>query len=203
MMKLTDDYRVLADNFMFDGQKILVDLSFDVVLKVTELMKDDSIGVDNQVSYALGLLLPFYSYDALKLEDRVALLEFVFSKFLGEFYNGDAENGDANNIFERMMDYDVDAEAIFASFFECYRVDLFEMQGKLHWRKFQAMLQFLPSESAFKEIVHYRTMEIPQKNEASDEYIRHVKKMKRLYRLDAEENQAKNDDKLSALASRF
>ncbi|MCD3500779.1 bacteriophage Gp15 family protein, partial [Streptococcus equi subsp. equi] len=63
-------------------------------------------------------------------------------------------------------------ELIFASFFQSYHLDLFEQQGKLHWRKFMSLLMNLHKDTPFKEVVSYRVMKVPNKDEASEEYIK-------------------------------
>ncbi|MCD3547344.1 Gp15 family bacteriophage protein, partial [Streptococcus equi] len=45
-----------------------------------------------------------------------------------------------------------DAELIFASFFQSYHLDLFEQQGKLHWRKFMYMLMNLHKELLLRKL---------------------------------------------------
>src|SRR5690625_1778678 len=54
-----------------------------------------------------------------------------------------------------------DAEYIYASFMHTYKIDLFEMQGKLHWKKFKALLNGLSEDTIFSRIVGIRTAELP------------------------------------------
>ena len=61
-----------------------------------------------------------------------------------------------------VMDYLQDAEAIVASFWQAYGLDL-EQTTSLHWWTFLALLKNLPSETAFSRIVSLRIKRLPAK----------------------------------------
>ena len=56
---------------------------------------------------------------------------------------------------DKVIDYDIDADLIYASFMQAYGIDLTE--NDLHWRKFQALLSGLPSETVMSKIIEIRT----------------------------------------------
>ncbi|HFR3660805.1 TPA: Gp15 family bacteriophage protein [Streptococcus suis] len=200
-MKLTETYEVLADTFDFCGHIVAVDLAFDVVLRVMELLADEEVDDYAKIVWTLDMLLPYFDCTELSFDEEFELFEYILKTFIYEQEEDDGLGGVPQT---KTMDFEKDAELIFASFFQSYHLDLFEQQGKLHWRKFMSLLMNLHKDTPFKEVVSYRVMKVPNKDEASEEYIKHVKKMKRLYSLEDEsEYQAKNDDKLSALAARF
>src|SRR5690625_1400472 len=62
---------------------------------------------------------------------------------------------------EKIFDFVQDAEFIYASFMHTYQIDLFEQQGKLHWKKFKALLNGLSEDSIFSRVVGIRTAELP------------------------------------------
>lgn len=200
-MKLTETYEVLADTFDFCGHIVAVDLAFDVVLRVMELLADEEVDDYAKIVWTLDMLLPYFDRTELSFDEEFELFEYILKTFI---YEQEEDDGLGRVPQTKTMDFEKDAELIFASFFQSYHLDLFEQQGKLHWRKFMSLLMNLHKDTPFKEVVSYRVMKVPNKDEASEEYIKHVKKMKRLYSLEDEsEYQAKNDDKLSALAARF
>ncbi|CAM3213588.1 Gp15 family bacteriophage protein [Streptococcus pluranimalium] len=200
-MKLTETYEVLADTFEFGNHIVAVDLAFDVVLRVMELLADEEVDDYTKIVWTLDMLLPYFDCTELSFDEEFELFEYILKTFIYEQEDDDGLGGGTQT---KTMDFEKDAELIFASFFQSYHLDLFEQQGKLHWRKFMSLLMNLHKDTPFKEVVSYRVMKVPNKDEASEEYIKHVKKMKRLYSLEDEaEYQAKNDDKLSALAARF
>lgn len=59
---------------------------------------------------------------------------------------------------KRAYSFEVDAEAIYSDFSRYYNIDL--SKDNLHWWKFKALLSGLPTESAFKERIYYRTCEL-------------------------------------------
>lgn len=204
-MKLTDSYDVMSDTFEYRGIEVAVDLSYDVVLKVLELLSSD---LDDlfKVTQTLDLLVPFLDTGEMGFEERFELFEYLLENFLSDESSASEHTDDYGDDSpqEKVMDFDKDAELIYASFFHAYKIDLFNSCGKLHWRRFQALLTNLPEDTVLKQVIGYRVMEVPKKGEASDDYIKHVKRMKRLYSLDSQEDiQLTNDDKLSALAAKF
>ena len=54
----------------------------------------------------------------------------------------------------RLIDYDIDANYIFAAFLQAYGIDLIETD--LHWHKFQALIDALPEQTMMTKIMQYR-----------------------------------------------
>ncbi|MFE3747190.1 Gp15 family bacteriophage protein, partial [Bacillus subtilis] len=71
------------------------------------------------------------------------------------------------------------AEYIYASFLFDYNLDLFEQQGKLHWRKFQALLKGLSEDAKFSKVIEIRTMKLPKEGEER----KRIQELKRIYAL--------------------
>lgn len=179
--KLTDTF---DDHFEYEGKAFHVDMAFDNILRLFELFDDKSILEWEKVLWGLEVLI--VEYDELRekpFEEQFELFKFVLREFLDIDLDQPPEQSEQQ---KEVMDYAKDAELIYASFFAAYKIDLFEMHGKLHWKKFQALLTHLPDDSKFKEVVGYRTMRIPSANKVTKEYRDHVIKMKRLYALEDE-----------------
>lgn len=66
---------------------------------------------------------------------------------------------------ERAYSFSFDAEVIYSDFSRYYNIDL--TNTKMHWWKFRALLAGLPTDSAFKERIYYRTcdLKVLSKNE--------------------------------------
>lgn len=193
------------DVIEFEGQSYAVDMAFDTVLHVIDILSDPEEDEMFKVNLTICLMLDWdmEDLDSYSFEALWQLFESLMHRI--NLNGDDDESGEADSQ-QRVMDYTQDAEAIYASFFYAYKLDLFEQQGKLHYRKFIALLQHLHKDTAFKEIVGYRTMKVPSKKEASDDYIKHIKKMKRLYRLeeaDSATEQEDRDARLSAIGNRY
>ncbi len=87
-------------------------------------------------------------------------------KLCAEFLNGPPEEEEATKKQrippKPVMDYLQDSEAIVASFWQAYGLDL-EQTTSLHWWTFLALLKNLPSETMFQKIVSLRTRKLPAK----------------------------------------
>jgi uncharacterized protein YifE (UPF0438 family) len=187
------------DRFEYEGKVFHVDMSFDNILRLFEMFDDKSIPEWEKILWALEILI--IEYDELRekpFEVQFELFKYVMKEFLEIDLDMPTEKQ------KKIMDYKKDAELIYASFFAVYKIDLFEMHGKLHWKKFQALLTHLPDDSKFKEVIGYRTMKIPSADKVNKEYRDHVLKMKRLYALEDEQQKQQNiDDVFDSLARIF
>ncbi|MBM7585851.1 hypothetical protein JOC86_002393 [Bacillus pakistanensis] len=190
------------DCFEYEDNIIHVDMAFDNILRLFEMFDDESLLEFEKIFIALEMLL--YEYDLVKkksYEEQLELFKFVMKEFLEIDLDSDKKEEGAPP--KKFMDYKQDADLIFASFFAVYKLDLFELQGKLHWKKFEALMTHLDDNSPFKQVIGYRTMTVPSEKEASKEYIAHVRKMKRVHALKLDEEQQNNDDALSSAFSAY
>ena len=92
---------------------------------------------------------------------------------------------------EKAFDFVQDSALIYAAFMQAYHIDLIEEQGKLHWWKFQSLLNGLPSNTRFSEIVSIRTKPIPAPTKYNQQEREELMRLKSLYavKLSAEERQ--------------
>lgn len=187
---------VFDDRFKYQGRVVNVNMAFDNILRLFEMFDDESLFEHEKFYIGLEMLTDLDEKDIYHMEfDKIsALFKYVMKEFLGidlEPKEGQAE-GETPTKF---MDWKKDAELIYASFFAVYRMDLFEMHGKLHWDKFQALVAHLDDNSPLKQVIGYRTMKLPSEKEAGKDYVQHVRKMKEVYSLE-EQTPEKVDQKL-------
>lgn len=92
---------------------------------------------------------------------------------------------------EKAFDFVQDSALIYAAFMQAYHIDLIEEQGKLHWWKFQSLLNGLPSNTRFSEIVAIRMKPIPAPTKYNQQEREELMRLKSLYavKLSAEERQ--------------
>lgn len=101
---------------------------------------------------------------------------------------------------EKILDYEIDSDFIYAAFFEQYKIDLLETKnGKLipmHWYKFQALLSGL-HDTKLDQIISYRCY-TPNDN---DDYKKSMMKLKKMWQLPTEisEQTQKDLDAFNAL----
>ena len=84
---------------------------------------------------------------------------------------------------EKSFDYVQDSELIYAAFYQAYGIDLIEEQGKMHWWKFSSLLNGLPSDTRFSEIVSIRTRPIPAPTKYNEQERQNLIKLKQEYAL--------------------
>ena len=136
------------------------------------------------------------NYDAvadLGIEEKLLIVNTIFDRFVAE---GDGQ-GDGE---KPPYDLEKDAEYIYASFLYDYGIDLFEQQGRLHWKKFKALLVGLSDESIFKRVVAIRTTPLPPPNKYNQEERRRLMELKQAFSLDRAETIEEIDRKFDELA---
>lgn len=174
----------IDDSIVFDGQAYDLDMSFDNVINVQNLLLSDE---DNYFKVIMSVvLMTDIEFDVLAEYDFDQVYEMFehLLEHIGFGNSKDKSETGSTGQNKKVFDYKQDAEAIYASFFYAYSVDLIDLRGKLHYKKFKALLENLPEDATMSKIIGYRTMKVPSQKESSKEYINHVKKMKQLYRLD-------------------
>ncbi|RTZ09608.1 Gp15 family bacteriophage protein [Streptococcus pneumoniae] len=179
-------------------------LSFDRVLKVFELWKDDEVSDIMRPFFALRILTGV-SFDFLTVNEAMQVILAIFEEHI---QNGkkedDVEYDLAGNVIKsstssetpqkRLYNVKHDGAYIFASFMQAYKIDLIEEIGKLHWKKFNALLVGLPEGTKFVEVVKIRSYE-PQKGD-SQEYIEKMRELQKEYRLpdDDDDDELEDDE---------
>lgn len=175
-MKLT---KALNDNYEYKENVFLIDASFDNILKVIKLMNDEKIHVNIRPILGLNLLIKKINNEPVKgvtpKELSEKLLSLLEPKDMAELFVGicekyiefeEPERDLQGNIMpmseeklmdRRLIDYEQDAEYIYASFMYAYGIDLIDVQGKLHWKKFQALMTGLPSDAKISEVISIRS----------------------------------------------
>lgn len=74
---------------------------------------------------------------------------------------------------KRAYSFQVDADAIFADFWQYYGIDL--SLTPLHWWKFRALLAELPGESNYKQRIYYRTCDLSELPKAEKKRIQKIR----------------------------
>lgn len=179
----------LDDTVEIDGKTYKLDLSFDNVLRLIDMLNDEGLNDITQINLGLEMLL------GEKLDYDIAKKEQIFHDIFKATIGKDTEKNQPVDIEgnpmpqqkqERIFSLKQDAPYIFAAFYQNYGIDLFEMHGKLHWEKFNALFTALFPSSSFKEIVEIRASELPTGKGMQKERER-LKKLKEYYELKDEE----------------
>lgn len=176
-MKLTDSF---DDAIYFNGREIKVRVFFDVVLRAIDLVNDEIFS--NAEKWEM--LADMFAEDpadieGLRLYEKTAFVQAVLDNFVSEDKADGQEGSSESETQEKYYDLNQDADYIYASFLFDYNMDLIEQQGKLHWKKFKALLNGLSDKTKFREVVGIRMRKLPKNAEERKE----LQKLKRLYAL--------------------
>jgi hypothetical protein len=215
-LKLTSTFE---DYFEFEGNVLNLDMSFDNILLMFEMFDDDDLEDYDKILLALKMMI--YECEEYLAETDFEVLKDIFKYILKEFVGIDLDKEDeeeepeekqpdtgAENDEEqdpekpiKFVDYKKDAGIIYASFLASYGIDLFELQGKLHWRKFKELFTHLPDDSKLKQVIGYRTAKIPVGKNVDQEQVKQLRKLKRIYSLDDEPRKQTSEERNRAFDS--
>ncbi|MCY8867405.1 bacteriophage Gp15 family protein [Bacillus spizizenii] len=174
-MKLTEDFE---DIVTLDGREIKVSLFFDDVLRAIELYQDKLISDYEKWDILAEIFAADYEdYEHMSPFEKITFVQAVLKKFLSD-KEGNEEGAEWQ---EKHYDILQDAEFIYASFLFDYNMDLAEQQGRLHWRKFIALLNGLSEKTKFREVVSIRSQKITR--DMSKEQAANLRRLQQIYKL--------------------
>lgn len=187
---MLDLSRKLDDKHLINGKSYVLDLSFNNVIKLFEMFNDDEVDVAIKMHLALRMLTKVDFSKELTIEEAANIYSDILQKHIKiedlTSYNS-IETDLAGNPLptsekqERVYSLFYDSDYIFASFFQAYKIDLIEEQGKLHWKKFNALLSGLPDNTKFVEVIKIRKWK-PQKGDSTD-YKNNMRELQKQYAL--------------------
>ena len=195
----------LEDEIEVGGETYRLNLSFDTVLRFFDLMNDDHFLNVDKIEIAFRMFVD--SDDGHDFETKYKAVETIVNRFIldeeepGETGEEQPDDGEqAPGTSRKYYDLKKDAQFIYASFMQEYGIDLIDMQGKLRWEKFKALLVGLRDKTKFREIIGIRTMELP-KGKGMEEERRRIRKLKRIYAL--EKDQRTTEEELDAMFTKL
>lgn len=182
-------------------------LSFDNVLRVFDVWQDEDIEPRDRVFHALYVLTRERDFYGLTIEQALAVYDMIHAEHIKVIRPTDAaprydlegnvlptkndpeedEDGDDSPPFS----FKYDGDYIFASFMQAYGIDLIEQQGKLSWRKFNALLSGLPSDTKLAQVMEIRAWK-PSDTKDKKERER-MRKLQKIYALPDERRKTQQD----------
>lgn len=205
---MLDLSRKLTDKLVIDDKEYALDLSFDNVLKMFEMMRDDDIPEYIKPHFAIRMLISKSlagstreekaesfnnDFENYSIEEMSKVFKSVFEEHISlsdvkdnhvEYdLAGNPMKTTASDDTKQRAPYDIryDGDYIYASFLQAYGIDLFDVQGQLHWKKFNALLSGLPEGTKLMEIIKIRKWK-PQKGDSS-EYKEEMRRLQKDYAL--------------------
>ena len=189
---MLDLSRKLTDKLVIDDEEFPLNLSFDNVLRLFEMWRDE--GVPEFVKPHFGIrILTGETLEDFTVEEMSEVFNEVFEEHISlstvednhvEYdLAGNPMKTTASSGKQEQAPYDIryDGDYIYSSFLQAYGMDLFDMQGKLHWRKFNALLSGLPEGTKLMEVIKIRKWK-PQKGDSS-EYKEEMRRLQKDYAL--------------------
>lgn len=158
-----------------------IDTSFDTVLLVMEALVSsmpDEYKIDT--AYQLLAVKP----RAISLEEKITFVNEATLLLIGEKPGKEPP--------DKILDFNQDADAIYASFRQAYGIDLTAERGRLDWRKFIALLSGLPQQTLMAQIIQIRTAEIPPINKYNRKDVQRLIELKARYKLERTDKERVN-----------
>ena len=183
-MRLND---LLPQTYKYNEEEIEIDLSFDNILDIFDVLKMKELPEFYRAELCLTLL---FGEDIIEGIDIIDVWNEVFELYLDSTKEEAVRYDIAGNPMptkreEPLIDLDQDAEYLYSSFIQAYGINLIQEQGKLHWYEFKALLNGLPENTIIKQIIHIRSYE-PGEHD-SKEYKKQMQDLQDFYRLEVDE----------------
>lgn len=195
-MLLTDDLNEFIEMPLESGEvhTFYINVAFDVALRALKLFEDAHLDLVDKVNTLWEMFIENYDDEVnLSINDKEEVIIHIFS----EYFQPKQANAPPS---KKVYDLDQDAEYIYASFLQDYNMDLFDMQGKLHWVKFLALLSGLSDKTKFKQVINIRTQELPKPTNHNKDEIKRLRDLKKEYALDEDKAVETADAKMDAVA---
>lgn len=163
----------------FAGKNHRVHAAFDNILRIQNLYKEEELSAVDKLETALNILgIPKWRLKFLALNEKSKLLEQIYEQCVNV-----KQRPEIKHQGPPVLDFDEDAEYIYASFLSDYGMDLINEQGKLSWRKFVYLFQGLTDKAKIKEVMRIRGMELPKPNGHNQKEIQNLIELKSFYAL--------------------
>lgn len=189
---MLDLSRKLTDKLVIDDEEFPLNLSFDNVLRLFEMWRDEEVPEFVKPHFGIRILTG-ETLEDFTVEEMSEVFNEVFEEHISlstvednhvEYdLAGNPMKTTASNGKQEQAPYDIryDGDYIYASFLQAYGIDLFDVQGELHWKKFNALLSGLPEGTKFMEVIKIRKWK-PQKGDSS-EYKEEMRRLQKDYAL--------------------
>lgn len=192
-MRLNDR---LLTTYEYEGIEYPIDFTFDNVLDMFDVLADEELSDYDKAKLNLMYLFDGEHLDperaTIAPEDAIETWNDIFENYISivdkEVADYDLQgNPMPKKEMKKLINIEKDAEFIFSSFQQAYRINLFKEQGRMHWHEFQALLNGLPENTIFKRIIQIRAWE-PSKNE-SKEYRKSMSELQEIYSLEEDQEE--------------
>ena len=157
MLSLTEP---LKSSYTYQDKEYQIDLSFDNVIRMYNLLEDDTFQDVEKIVIAFEMFFGFEPKDA---EFAMKAIDEITGYISKSAYGNDpvesnVVSSEVNT--QKLFSYTQDAGAIYASFKQQYNIDLIAEQGKMHWDVFKALFDGLDENTYFRKILDIRRKDV-------------------------------------------
>lgn len=184
----------LGNEFEYHSKIYHINLAFDTVLRFYEMLDDQRLEDAEKVATAFEM---FFNQPVKDADFAVTAFEQISKYISMKPYGNDDEEEDQQHVVRdprRLYSFKQDAEAIFASFYDQYGMNLIQEQGKLHWDEFKALFQGLGPQTYFQRIIEIRTKDT---KDLEGEQLSKVIQAQQFYELDVNKSQAAKEEQFA------
>ena len=184
----------LGNEFEYDNKIYHINLAFDTVLRFYEMLDDERLEDAEKVATAFEM---FFNQPVKDADFAVTAFEQISKYISMKPYGNDDDEEDQQHVVRdprRLYSFKQDAEAIFASFYDQYGMNLIQEQGKLHWDEFKALFQGLRPQTYFQRIIEIRTKDT---KDLEGEQLSKVIQAQQFYELDINKSQAAKEEQFA------
>lgn len=180
-------FNVLLDELPTEYKGFPIDTDFGIGIQIMQVLENEELSRQERKGKALSLL--FITEDEegnpLPIPDINTALEGM-KWFLTDWYHDKPNEKDK----VKVTDYDIDQWRIYSGFRQHYGINL--QTDSLHFWEFMALLTTLP-ECAYTRVIDIRSRKITSKMSAEEKNA--LKEVKKIYALDALEEELTDDEK--------
>lgn len=165
--------RPLPKGLTLNGREYRINLAFNRILSVLDLLKDDNWST----AEAYDIIYEWLVISPVKkvcVAERMAVVGEIFKNFL-------VSEDSSNSKKPPVLSFSQDSKYIYAAFREAYGINLFEEQDRLQWWEFTSLLSSLPSETRLSQIVRIRAEDVPAPNGKNQAEIDRLVQLKAEY----------------------
>ena len=152
---MLDLSRKLTDELVLGDDVYPMNIAFNKVLKVMELINDDKFDDIYKPYLAIQMFTGVDFTEALAPEQATAIFKLIFEEHIriiptkdsapvldlaGNPIKSKIRSKSQSEDGERLFSLKYDAEYIYPSFMQAYGIDLIDAQNTLHWKKFNALV---------------------------------------------------------------
>lgn len=168
-------YEQLPRYIRHGKRRIRLKLTCAAVLKALAIQSDPEIRAEDRVPWMLLCIAPRAA--KLPAPEQEEVLCRIFKEFIFcSHRHGRSES-------TRSFDFTLDADLLYASFWQAYGINLRRQAERLSWWEFMALFQSLPNGTKMREVMEIRLRDMPAPTARNQKEIQALAELKQYYAL--------------------